>query len=167
MASTSIKLCGLFAILSNILTPACAATDSGWISSVDNSNQQLPVQADFDPNTKSMQQLCAKTDYGGGSAGQHIGSYCARAPLDIWTDVTGEVAFDQYETNQQLANQRLFSECLSRCWCANASTGASTGPAYAPRNLVQQPKYIAPNPAPGNIYYRFPKRCPPRPTRLP
>ena len=83
MALASIKLCGLFVILSNLLLPACTATVSGCISCVGKSNQQLPVQADFDPNAKTMQQLCAKTDYGGGLAGQHIGGYCARSALDI------------------------------------------------------------------------------------
>lgn len=99
MALNSVELCGLVVILASILTPAYAASDWGAISCVGNSNQQLPVQPDFDPNTKTIQHLCAKTAYRGGPAGQHIGGFCARARIERWIDDTWQVAFAQNETN--------------------------------------------------------------------
>lgn len=146
-------------ILARILTPAYAASDWGAISCIGKSNQQLPVQPDFDPNIKTMQHLCAKTAYRGGPAGQHIGGFCAGAPVERWIDVTGQVAFDQHETNQQIANPRLFSECLNRCWCAKASRSADEGLIFAPRDLEQMPRFISPNPGFAMIYLRFARRA--------
>ena len=40
---------------------------------------QLPVRPDgVDPDHFTMQELCAKTIYGGAPAGQHLGGWCSR-----------------------------------------------------------------------------------------
>ena len=71
---------------------------------------ELPLQAGWNPNTVSVQQLCAKTKYGGGPRGQNIGGWC-----DL-----NEVVFDYREATQvypQLFNPRVQLGCRYRCFC--------------------------------------------------
>ena len=59
-------------------------------------DQHLPIQPDgWNPNSVSMQKLCAKPQYGGGDADHHMGAYCQLAPhfSDAFSQ-TGLVAFD-------------------------------------------------------------------------
>lgn len=77
----------------------------------------LPVLGDFDPETVTMQQLRAKSQYGGGKPGQHVGGFCASKPVVgppclalQGTTVPGLVAVDQSPgalVNIDLSNARL------------------------------------------------------------
>ena len=87
---------------------------------------RLPLLQDgFNPNMASMQQLCAKTKYGGGQAGQHAGAYCWIRPgtashNNIGNDTTGDVGFDLSlgaQTSAQLQNPRFLLACFYRCFC--------------------------------------------------
>ena len=46
----------------------------------DSYDLELPTQAHWNPNTVSMQSLCAKTQYGGGPPGQNIAGWYETAP---------------------------------------------------------------------------------------
>ena len=70
------------------------ADPAGAIKCVgDRYDGELPVDEYFNPNTVSMQKLCAKPQYGGGSPGTHIGGWCSwktiRTPgqrtVTVWT----------------------------------------------------------------------------------
>ena len=68
---------------------------------------QLPVRMDgIDPNTFIMQQLCAKTVYGGAPAGQHLGGWCARGLNILKTDSDGESMHEDPDETMEL--------CLAR-----------------------------------------------------
>ena len=76
----------------------------------DHYNLQLPVQEGWDPNEKSMQQLCAKPQYDGGLEGQHVGGWCNH----------NEIMFDDSpdaKISTQLANPRVLLGCRYRCFC--------------------------------------------------
>ena len=59
---------------------------------------RLPLQPGFDPNSLSVQHLCAKPQYGGGAEYQHLGGFCLQPPNsdpNLGRGVnTGIVAFD-------------------------------------------------------------------------
>lgn len=106
---------------------------------------QLPVRDNgVDPNHFTMQQLCAKTTYGGAPNGEHLGGWCSRGLIyredldpedhsdsdsgsglaeqpddsDEW-NWTG-VSFDLLDTRQQEstgADPRFLLGCFNRCFC--------------------------------------------------
>lgn len=87
---------------------------------------RLPLLQDgFNPNTASMQQLCAKTQYNGGKPGQHAGAYCWIKPgtssyNNPSNDTTGDVGFDlspQSQASSPLQNPRFLLACFYRCFC--------------------------------------------------
>ena len=61
---------------------------------------RLPIQpGGFDPNSVSLQHLCAKPQYGGGAQYQHVGGFCVQRPNNDPTRGngvlnTGIVGFD-------------------------------------------------------------------------
>lgn len=70
----------------------------------------LPEQQDWNPNERTMQQICAKPQYNGGPPGQHVGGWCDH----------GEVVFDdspEAQINTQLASPRILLGCRYRCFC--------------------------------------------------
>ena len=85
--------------------------------------KKLPIIGGFDPNSVSMQKLCAKPQYGGGLRGQHLGGYCIWPPESgrgPYPGHTGVVAFDSSkaaEINSGLANPRILLGCQYRCFC--------------------------------------------------
>lgn len=76
----------------------------------DSYDLRLPLQPGWNPNKKTVQQLCAKPQYSGGLPGQHAGGWCNH----------NEVMFDDSpdaQVNPQLANYRMFLGCRYRCFC--------------------------------------------------
>ncbi len=104
---------------------------------------QLPVRRNgVDPNQFTMQQLCAKTTYGGAPNGQHLGGWCSRGliyrdleldygdsdsdsgpaeqPEDSWQWAFTGVSFDLSNTFQDErtgADPRFLLGCVNRCFC--------------------------------------------------
>lgn len=104
-----------------------------------NYDLQLPVRHDnVDPNRFTMQQLCAKTIYGGAPTGQHLGCWCWRGlPIQEgemedesndepenpnstfdweWTGVSFDLS-DASQTKKEGAHPRLLLGCFNRCFC--------------------------------------------------
>ena len=89
----------------------------------DSYDLELPTHAHWNPNTVSMQSLCAKTQYGGGPPGQNIASWCETPPrirgYPGYSD-SGTIAFDASpgaQANAQLQNPRVMLGCLYSCFC--------------------------------------------------
>ena len=85
---------------------------------------QLPAQPHFNPNHLSMQQLCAKPQYGGGLRGQHLGGWCYSGPPLSDSPQRGVVVFDTSDAaqpNVQLQNPRTLLGCLYKCFCGGRS----------------------------------------------
>ena len=91
----------------------------------DSYDLELPTQAHWNPNTVSMQSLCAKTQYGGGPPGQNIAGWCSIPPRALGyfhLSDPGSIAFDaspDAQANAQLQNPRVMLGCLYRCFCSN------------------------------------------------
>ncbi|KAL9610854.1 MAG: hypothetical protein Q9167_004459 [Letrouitia subvulpina] len=80
------------------------------------------LSVNFNPNEKTLQQLCVKPQYGGGSRHQHLGGFCA----------DGLVIFDPSHgamTSYVLFNTRMLLQCLLRCYCYNYDPDSQAGPA--------------------------------------
>ena len=91
----------------------------------DSYDLELPLQAHWNPNTVSMQSLCAKTQYGGGPPGQNIAGWCEEPARSRGTlpPYPGTIAFDaspSAQENAQLQNPRVMLGCLYRCFCSNS-----------------------------------------------
>lgn len=96
---------------------------------------QLSIRRDgVDPNHFSMQQLCAKTIYGGAPAGQHLGGWCSQGlpSHEIWPAENGHnevvhvdenpslagVSFDLSDASHAAdADPRFLLGCFNRCFC--------------------------------------------------
>ena len=64
------------ALLFNVFEIVVSVRQAGFITCIGTPSQELPdrpAQVDFDPNASTMQLLCAKTAYGGGTARRNIG----------------------------------------------------------------------------------------------
>ena len=101
------------------VSPAAQAVDNfGSITCVGNKYPlDLPLVAGFNPNELTMQQFCAKPQFGGGRPGQNIGGWCSTFSSDptLWM-----VAFDisaEGEANTVLQNPRTMLACSYRCFC--------------------------------------------------
>ena len=89
----------------------------------------MPAQLEggLQPRSKSLQQLCAKPQYGGGLPGQHAGGYCAFLPGQTPDFYRATIAFDDghdVQTNRQLAQSRFRVQCSLRCFCTSVTNGA-------------------------------------------
>lgn len=96
------------------LIPANADPTNNITCVGDKYDLDLPISAGFNPNTVSMQQLCAKTQFGGGPPGQHVGGWCQ------WGRYSNQVVFDlsaAAQINPVLANPRIMLGCSYRCFC--------------------------------------------------
>ena len=72
----------------------------------------MPNFGDFHPNTYTMQDLCVKTQYGGGIRGFHAGGYCFGNDLVVFDNSPGA------NTHPRLSNARFWQQCRLRCFCA-------------------------------------------------
>ncbi|KAL8999824.1 MAG: hypothetical protein Q9169_001364 [Polycauliona sp. 2 TL-2023] len=98
------------------------ADPRGNITCVGNSyDLELPVIGAFNPNELTMQQICAKPQYGGGLPGQHVGGWCehwllayrpSRPPLHMAFDISPAAM-----VNPILACPRVLLACTYRCFC--------------------------------------------------
>lgn len=96
------------------LDPANADPTNNITCVGDRYDLDLPISAGLNPNTVSMQQLCAKTQFGGGPPGQHVGGWCQ------WGRYSNQVVFDlsaAAQINPVLANPRIMLGCSYRCFC--------------------------------------------------
>lgn len=100
------------------------ADPAGAIKCVgDRYDGELPVDEYFNPNTVSMQKLCAKPQYSGGSPGTHIGGWCSwktiRTPgqpaVTVWTK-RFDLSYDAH-VHPVLAQPRVMLACYYRCYC--------------------------------------------------
>lgn len=123
---------------------------------------QLPLRRDgHDPNELTMQQLCAKTEYGGAPNGSHFGEWCSRGLQSIskddppepepdledvlddgrtrdFNDETG-VSFDHSPyggADLELGDPRFLLGFFNRCFCN-----------YGVTDLTIQPKRDEPSDA--------------------
>ncbi len=120
---------------------------------------QLPIRRDgINPNELTMQQLCAKTEYGGAPAGQHLGGWCSKAlrmaskdadqPDPVFVDGEGPsyaleptnpqgVSFEEDSLNAAYGwDVRFLLGCFNRCFCN-----------YGVQDLTIQPKRDEPSDA--------------------
>ncbi|KAI9676098.1 MAG: hypothetical protein M1817_000841 [Caeruleum heppii] len=76
----------------------------------------IPRFPDWDPNTLTVQELCAKPQYGGRGPGKHLGGWCHDNTFE-------DIGFDFLRGNpgvqkaELLANPRAELFCRSRCFC--------------------------------------------------
>ncbi|KAI9804697.1 MAG: hypothetical protein M1833_006772 [Piccolia ochrophora] len=105
---------------------------------------RLPTQIPYrDPNTQTMQELCAKPQYGGGPL--HVGGFCYGPQSLPKTFIEprenyllGIVAFDESPDAQgyrPLMVPRVFLHCLLRCFCANDLDDETQQPYQYARSL--------------------------------
>ena len=105
--------------------PAEADPDGNITCFGDSYDLELPLQAHWNPNTVSMQSLCARTQYGGGPPGQNIAGWCEIPPRSrgyLHPSDPGTIAFDaspSAQANTQFQNPRVMLGCLYRCFCSN------------------------------------------------
>ncbi len=88
----------------------------------------LPSWEGFNPNTLSMQKLCAKTQYGGAPPGQNVGAFCyylnSSAPYPrIMFDPSPEARANAY-----FANPRVLLGCAYRCFCNHGLNNSALQP---------------------------------------
>ena len=98
------------------------ANPDGRITCQGNSQIPLPRLLHFDPNQKTLQELCVKPQYNGGRPWQHVGGYCAY-DLVMFDPSTGA------RVSQALFNTRMLLQCLLRCHCSNHDPSILAGPA--------------------------------------
>lgn len=97
----------------------------------------LPSFGNFNPNSVTMQRLCAKPQYHGGLPGQHVGGFCA----SYYSNRAHKfgVHFDQSpgaQVRTELANPRILLGCLLRCSC-DAAHGLDPGlPDYQKHSIT-------------------------------
>jgi len=118
---------------------------------------QLPIRSDgFNPNELTMQQLCAKTVYGGAPLGQNLGGWCSKGlryseqgfsdQVPVYheydnrdyatsTDPQG-VSFDLATEYPEGWDPRSHLGCFNRCFCN-----------YGIEDLTIQPKRDVPSAA--------------------
>lgn len=125
---------------------------------------QLPIRSDgTNPNDFTMQQLCAKTAYGGAPAGQNLGGWCSKGlpmeekdaddpdPVFVDGDEPGfalnptdpqGVSFEDSPLNTQEGwDVRFLLGCFNRCFCN-----------YGVQDLTIQPKRDEPSNADTYLY---------------
>ena len=110
------------------------------------SKYYLPTDGSLvNPNNWTLQQLCAKPQYGGKGEYQHLGGFCQRyTELDSYYG--GEMAADSVRDNDHyrpfafdssiaarpmpysVTNPRLFQFCQQRCFCSAWATESTITP---------------------------------------
>jgi len=121
---------------------------------------QLPIRSDgTNPNEYTMQQLCAKTIYGGAPPGQHLGGWCSKglpyvekdfdsiipvSPTEDFDDndhltstIPQGISFDDSAAAQAASDGwdlRFLLGCFNRCFCN-----------YGVEDLTIQPKRDTPS----------------------
>ncbi|KAI4180916.1 MAG: hypothetical protein L6R41_006942 [Letrouitia leprolyta] len=81
----------------------------------DSYDLSLPILGEFNPNLLTMQQLCAKPQFGGGLPERHVGGWCNRRVMSL-----PQLAFDinpAARINSILSNLRVYLACIYRCFC--------------------------------------------------
>ncbi|KAI9678174.1 MAG: hypothetical protein M1817_006119 [Caeruleum heppii] len=103
---------------------------------------RLPAFRAFDPNLFTLQQLCAKPQYGGRAMYQHIGGWCdadRSVPGSAGRERAALVVFDSHpraRTSQVLLRPRLALYCSMRCHCDLNANGGDLS--VQPRALPQE-----------------------------
>ncbi|KAI9681969.1 MAG: hypothetical protein M1817_000023 [Caeruleum heppii] len=95
----------------------------------------LPIYDEWNPNTFTLQELCAKPQYGGRAPYQHLGGWC-QTRLEGAT--SPYVAFDHYvhaQASRALFRDRLLLYCKSRCFCNHQVVDRSVQPWFRDRAL--------------------------------
>ncbi|KAI9679214.1 MAG: hypothetical protein M1817_005233 [Caeruleum heppii] len=91
----------------------------------------LPRFADWDPNTLTLQELCAKPAYGGKGPGKHLGAFCIHNIGDGVTAFDFSTGAGDVQKAETLANPRLETYCRMRCPCSNlVRSGVTAFPAF-------------------------------------
>ena len=91
----------------------------------------LPTHQDgfFNPKTKTMHQLCAKPQYGGGNPFEHVGGRYGRSSIEriFNRERAGSHRIGPFnvsfgaKVNVYLATPRMLVECSFRCFCSNVT----------------------------------------------
>ena len=121
---------GSSSLAPNDNTNPATADPTGNITCVGEYDLALPLDAGFSPiypNGIPMQQLCAKTQFGGGQPGHHIGGWCQYGRYH------SEVVFDlsvSAQINPVIANPRVMLACSYRCFCNYGLTTNAIQPKY-------------------------------------
>ena len=85
---------------------------------------ELPADEFFNPNEVSMQKLCAKPQYGGGSPGTHIGGWCSWTTIREPGQPRRTVWIKRFDlsygahVHDSLAQPRVMLACYYRCYCS-------------------------------------------------
>ncbi|KAI9682240.1 MAG: hypothetical protein M1817_000294 [Caeruleum heppii] len=74
---------------------------------------RLPRFPTWDPNNFTLQELCAKPQYGGRAVGQHLSAFC----VDFHEHLVGFDFSTGASMAWQLTNPRLMLYCRTRCFC--------------------------------------------------
>ena len=82
----------------------------------------LPVFSDWNPNDYSLQQLCAKPQFGGLGRRMHLGGFCygSFGGLPAEEGGLGTILFDDQRASDPaygLVHQRILLQCQNRCFC--------------------------------------------------
>ena len=90
----------------------------------------LPMDGNLNPNTVTMQQLCALPQFGGGLPDQNLGGYCRWTIADASHSL---VMFeDQQEVSPVLDSPRTLAACQYRCFCNYGRPDTLIQPAVPP-----------------------------------
>ena len=128
--STASAGVGSSSISQNDNTDPARANPRFNITCVGDYGEALPVDAGFSPIYApgiSMQELCAKTQYGGGQPGKHIGGWCQ------WGRYHSDVVFDLgvgAQINPVVATPRIMTACSYRCFCNYGVAPGGPQPKY-------------------------------------
>ncbi|KAL8731132.1 MAG: hypothetical protein Q9181_004415 [Wetmoreana brouardii] len=103
----------------------------------------LPMIGDFNPNSLTMQQLCAKPAYGG-HPDQSLNGWCQIRRWPPVDPAQGRVVFEALDDAQAptLKKSRFAVGCMYRCFCSYGLADVSTQPRESriwPTSLVQVP----------------------------
>ncbi|KAI9676480.1 MAG: hypothetical protein M1817_000638 [Caeruleum heppii] len=111
----------------------------------------VPLEGDWDPNSFTLQELCAKPQYGGRGPDQHLGGYCPRYPFRAYPPnysrgLEKAIAFDDSpgaQTARSLANPRTLIYCRSRCFCSYGLDDTTIQPRFVPHLDAEYLQYPA------------------------
>ncbi|KAI9681334.1 MAG: hypothetical protein M1817_002617 [Caeruleum heppii] len=108
----------------------------------------LPRFDNWDPNTFTLQELCAKPQYGGRAPDQHLGYFCLHP--GFWSRAVVASINPTARVSLRLSNPRLMLYCRTRCFCNSPIVRLPQEPPTPIQNLDD------PNapPYPVSDYYR-------------
>lgn len=93
-------------------------------------NYQTPTRVLAQPSTWTLQQLCAKPQYGGKGEFQHLGAYCQRYERQLQSfQPYMTLVFDKSDAAKSMwylggVTPRLGQYCAQRCFCNYTSSDA-------------------------------------------